>query len=80
MNRHTLTIITVLGLATGPSALFTGTALGFTGSPDARDANTAAQVKQYIDLGCTYFVPWCGDYPDDTSLRMLAEQVMPQFR
>ena len=30
-------------------------------------------------LGCTYFVPWCADYPDDTTLRMFAEQVMPEF-
>ena len=46
MRRHTLTIITVLGLATGPSAQFTGTALGQ--SPDARDANLAA--NQTVDL------------------------------
>src|SRR4051812_33298668 len=50
MRRHTLTIITVLGLATGPSALFTGTALGFAGSPDARDANATALANQNVDL------------------------------
>jgi hypothetical protein len=50
MRRHTLTIITVLGLATGPSALFTGTALGFAGSPDARDANATALANQSVDL------------------------------
>jgi hypothetical protein len=50
MRRHTLTIITVLGLATGPSALFTGTALGSVVSPDAQDANAIALAKQNVDL------------------------------
>jgi hypothetical protein len=49
MHRHTLTIITVLGLATGPSALFTANALGHPVSPDARDANSTAQFK-FVDL------------------------------
>src|SRR3954468_9423159 len=49
MRRHTLTIITVLGLATGPSALFTASALGF-GSPDAQEANQSAQARQNVDL------------------------------
>jgi len=40
----------------------------------------AEKVQAYIDLGCTGFVPWCSDYPDTTSLRLFAEQVMPQFR
>ncbi|MGQ0804611.1 MAG: LLM class F420-dependent oxidoreductase [Actinomycetota bacterium] len=38
------------------------------------------KVRAYVDLGCTYFVPWCSDYPDDTTLRLFAEQVMPEFR
>ena len=38
------------------------------------------QVARYVELGCSYFVPWCRDYPDLTSLRLLAEKVMPQFR
>jgi F420-dependent oxidoreductase-like protein len=38
------------------------------------------KIRAYVDLGCTYFVPWCSDYPDDTTLRLLAEQVMPEFR
>jgi alkanesulfonate monooxygenase SsuD/methylene tetrahydromethanopterin reductase-like flavin-dependent oxidoreductase (luciferase family) len=38
------------------------------------------KVRTYIDLGCTYFVPWCSDYPDDTTLRVLADKVMPEFR
>ncbi len=37
------------------------------------------QVQAYVDLGCTGFVPWCADYPDDTTLRLFAEQVMPEF-
>jgi alkanesulfonate monooxygenase SsuD/methylene tetrahydromethanopterin reductase-like flavin-dependent oxidoreductase (luciferase family) len=40
----------------------------------------AEKIKAYIDLGCTYFVPWCSDYPDDTSLRLFADLVMPEFR
>src|SRR5262249_48233959 len=40
----------------------------------------ADKIRQYRDLGCTYFVPWCSDYPDDTSLRMFAEKVIPEFR
>src|SRR3954453_16120705 len=50
MRRHTLTIITVLGLATGPSALFTGTALGFAGSPHARDAHATPPANQNAAL------------------------------
>ena len=38
------------------------------------------KIRTYIDLGCTYFVPWCSDYPDDTTVRLLAEKVMPEFR
>lgn len=40
----------------------------------------AEKVQAYLDLGCTGFVPWCSDYPDDTSLRLFAEQVVPSFR
>jgi F420-dependent oxidoreductase-like protein len=38
------------------------------------------RIRTYVDLGCTYFVPWCSDYPDETTLRLFAEQVMPEFR
>jgi F420-dependent oxidoreductase-like protein len=38
------------------------------------------KIRAYIDLGCTYFVPWCSDYPDDTTLRVFAEKVMPEFK
>ncbi|HUF84917.1 MAG TPA: LLM class F420-dependent oxidoreductase [Acidimicrobiia bacterium] len=38
------------------------------------------KIRAYVDLGCTYFVPWCSDYPDDTTLRLFAEQVLPEFR
>ena len=40
----------------------------------------AEKVRTYIDLGCTYFVPWCSDYPDDTTLRVVADKVMPEFK
>src|SRR6266508_2777027 len=38
------------------------------------------KIRAYVDFGCTYFVPWCSDYPDDTTLRLFAEQVLPEFR
>ncbi|HEV7534495.1 MAG TPA: F420-dependent oxidoreductase, partial [Acidimicrobiia bacterium] len=40
----------------------------------------AEKVARYVELGCTYFVPWCSDYPDTTTLSLFAERVMPQFR
>jgi F420-dependent oxidoreductase-like protein len=40
----------------------------------------AERNRAYDDLGCTYFVPWCADYPDDTTLRLFAEQVVPELR
>jgi F420-dependent oxidoreductase-like protein len=40
----------------------------------------AEKIKAYVDLGCTYFVPWCPDYPGDTTLRLFAEKVIPEFR
>jgi F420-dependent oxidoreductase-like protein len=40
----------------------------------------AEKVQAYLDLGCGGFVPWCADYPEDTSLRLFAERVIPQFR
>ncbi len=38
------------------------------------------KLQTYIDLGCTGFYPWCNDYPETTTLRMLAEQVIPEVR
>jgi alkanesulfonate monooxygenase SsuD/methylene tetrahydromethanopterin reductase-like flavin-dependent oxidoreductase (luciferase family) len=38
------------------------------------------KIARYVELGCTYFIPWCNDYPDLTTLTLFAEQVMPQFR
>ncbi|OWY62611.1 hypothetical protein B7486_57480, partial [cyanobacterium TDX16] len=40
----------------------------------------AERIQQYVDLGCTGFLPWCADYPDTTTLRLLATEVMPEFR
>ncbi len=40
----------------------------------------AEKVQTYIDLGCTGFYPWCSDYPDTTSLRLFAEEVIPAVR
>ena len=40
----------------------------------------AEKIRTYVDLGCTGFVTWCPDYPDDTSVRLFAEKVLPEFR
>jgi F420-dependent oxidoreductase-like protein len=48
----------------------------FVGTPE----QVAEKLRTYIDLGCTYFVPWTSDYPDGTTLRLFAEAVMPEFR
>ncbi|GAC1318167.1 MAG: LLM class F420-dependent oxidoreductase [Acidimicrobiales bacterium] len=40
----------------------------------------AEKVQAYIDRGAGGFIPWCSDYPADTTLRLFAEKVMPQFR
>ena len=36
--------------------------------------------RRTVDLGCTYFVPWCSDYPDDTHAAPVRRTVMPEFR
>jgi F420-dependent oxidoreductase-like protein len=38
------------------------------------------KIARYVELGCSYFVPWCRDYPDTTSLALFADQVIPEFR
>ena len=38
------------------------------------------KVARYVELGCSYFVPWCSDYPELTTLDFFAKQVMPEFR
>ena len=40
----------------------------------------AERIRTYVDLGCTYFVCWTPDFPDHTTFRLFAEQVMPEFR
>jgi F420-dependent oxidoreductase-like protein len=40
----------------------------------------AEKIRTYIDLGCTGFVPWCSDYPETESMRLLAEKVIPELR
>ena len=46
---------------------------------DAR-AGVPSRSASTSTIGCTYFVPWCSDYPDDTTLRLFADQVMPAFK
>ncbi|KAA0234426.1 MAG: Alkanesulfonate monooxygenase [Acidimicrobiales bacterium] len=38
------------------------------------------KIQVYAELGCEGFVPWCADYPDTTTLRLFAEQVIAEFR
>jgi F420-dependent oxidoreductase-like protein len=38
------------------------------------------KIEQYRQLGLGGVVGWFRDYPDDTSLRLMAEQVAPNFR
>ncbi len=40
----------------------------------------AEKIERYRALGCGGIVPWCSDYPDHESLRLLATEVMPEFR
>jgi F420-dependent oxidoreductase-like protein len=40
----------------------------------------AEKVQAYADLGCGGIVPWCSDYPDTETLRLLGEKVVPNFR
>lgn len=40
----------------------------------------AEKIAAYVDLGCTYFLPWCSDYPSTQTLELFATSVMPQFR
>jgi F420-dependent oxidoreductase-like protein len=39
----------------------------------------AEKLRAYADLGCGGVVPWCSDYPETETLRLFAEQVMPEF-
>ena len=40
----------------------------------------AAKIQTYIDLGATGFYPWCSDYPDTETVRLLAQEVAPELR
>lgn len=46
------------------------------GTPD----QVAEKIQAYMALGCGGFIPWAADYPDDTTLRLFAEKVIPNFR
>jgi F420-dependent oxidoreductase-like protein len=38
------------------------------------------KLRTYVDLGLAGVIPWCSDYPDTETMRLLATQVMPEFR
>src|SRR3954454_7473981 len=48
----------------------------FVGTPE----QVSEKIQAYIELGCSGFVPWCSDYPDDRTLRLFGEKVIPNFR
>ncbi|MEY2476080.1 MAG: hypothetical protein QOG87_1395 [Actinomycetota bacterium] len=39
----------------------------------------AEKIRTYMDLGVTSFMPWCSDYPEDQTMRVFADKVMPEF-
>ncbi len=43
-------------------------------------AQAAARVRAYVNEGIGHFLLWCVDAPDETSLRLFARQVMPEFK
>lgn len=55
----------------------------FTSWRDGNLVGTPEQVCErlstYRDLGCGGIVAWCSDYPEDETLRLLAERVLPEF-
>jgi F420-dependent oxidoreductase-like protein len=51
------------------------TAGNLVGTPE----QVVEKVQEYLALGCQGFVPWCSDYPDTETLRLLGEQVLPQL-
>jgi F420-dependent oxidoreductase-like protein len=52
------------------------TAGNLVGTPE----QVATKIQQYVDMGCTGFYPWCSDYPETETVRLFAEQVIPQLR
>jgi F420-dependent oxidoreductase-like protein len=40
----------------------------------------AEKIARYVELGCTYFVPWSPDYPSTETLELFAAKVIPEFR
>jgi F420-dependent oxidoreductase-like protein len=38
------------------------------------------KIAKYVDLGCTYFLPWSPDYPSTQTLELFAREVIPNFR
>jgi alkanesulfonate monooxygenase SsuD/methylene tetrahydromethanopterin reductase-like flavin-dependent oxidoreductase (luciferase family) len=46
------------------------------GTPD----EVTEQLRTYVALGITHFLFWFMDAPEETGLRLFADQVMPRFR
>jgi len=43
-------------------------------------AQVCEKLQAYVDLGLAGVMPWCSDYPDTTTMELLASDVMPNFR
>ena len=50
------------------------------GQPRGHTGAGGRRIQEYVDLGCTGFYPWCSDYPETETVRLFAEQVVPQLR
>ncbi|MGA0878314.1 MAG: LLM class F420-dependent oxidoreductase [Ilumatobacteraceae bacterium] len=51
-------------------------AANLVGTPE----QVSEKIAAYVKLGCRGFVPWCPDYPDTTTIELMAEHVIPNFR
>jgi F420-dependent oxidoreductase-like protein len=52
------------------------TAGNLVGTPE----QVSEKIARYVELGCTYFLPWSPDYPSTATLELLATDVIPNFR
>ena len=48
--------------------------------PHRHPEQVAEKIARYVELGCTYFVPWSPDYPSLETLTLFTERVIPEFR
>jgi len=51
-------------------------AKALVGTPE----QVSEKIQNYLDAGCTGFIPWCPDYPSTQTLELFAKKVIPNFR